>query len=145
MIRHLIRGRLHLLSIGLLVSSVILVALTASSPTPGPSSETGSPGCAAFRFSSIRWQKAKHDYNATRTPTVRQRLADRVLKCDTLAGRSRIAVRTLLGPPNKGDRSAGSWRYPIGPERTAIEVDTEYLVVYYSSAGRVQQTTIERG
>jgi hypothetical protein len=75
------------------------------------------------------------------TPTLRQKLADRMIDCRYLEGRTRARVRALLGRPEEAN--GGYWDWTIGDERASMFViDSESLVVHFARSGRVDRVEI---
>jgi hypothetical protein len=76
-------------------------------------------------------------------PTLRQMVADDIIRCGLLDGRSRSFVEEVLGQPDYGSSSSSTpyASYGVGLERTSyFQFDLEYLYVGYSAEGTVQRT-----
>lgn len=71
----------------------------------------------------------------------RQRLADRMIACQTLAGRRRSDVRHLLGRPDYPSR-ASRYYYELGGGRSAGPLDNEFLSVRFDRRARVETVAI---
>ena len=72
-------------------------------------------------------------------PTVRQRLADGLLRCDTLAGERQVDLTRMLGRPDDYlslARGAGASSWVTGVERGYIGIDNEHLLVRFDSDSR---------
>ncbi|MDP8943601.1 MAG: hypothetical protein M3N16_05725, partial [Actinomycetota bacterium] len=73
---------------------------------------------------------------AARSPTGRQRLADRFVGCRALEGATTREVRRLLGRP---DGYVAPWSYDLGPERGWVSIDNEHLVIDFDRARGVHR------
>jgi hypothetical protein len=78
-------------------------------------------------------------------PTDRQKIADEVVRCESLDGMRKADVRRLLGPPMDDivDKRVGfrGYRYVIGEGRGISAADPEYLVVEFTPAGVVSRVS----
>jgi hypothetical protein len=104
-------------------------------------SASASEDCDDFRFDSAKWKKVDSDIEkADSDRTVRQKLADNLVRCRTLIGKSRTAVRQLLGPGDEGpvDGGGSSMDYGTGPQRSRFSLDAEYLIVELDRRGVVK-------
>jgi hypothetical protein len=77
--------------------------------------------------------------------SVRLRMADGLIARRTLLGKTRAEVVELLGEPPPTDYFA-DWDmvYWLGPERSFISIDSEWLVVRLAEDGRVVDNQIVR-
>lgn len=101
--------------------------------------------CADFRFPQQDWTSQANDRVQPGQLTPRQRIADRVVECDVLAGRSIRAVVALLGRPDERGGSPLMASYWLGDERGPVQIDSEYLNVTFGSGGRVRDVAIADG
>jgi hypothetical protein len=98
--------------------------------------------CSDFRFDSRAWIDdadggAWVEANKREEPSVRQRLADGLIECDTLVGKRRAEVMRMLGEPavaHVDGEEAASW--VTGVERGYINIDNEHLIVRFHPDGR---------
>lgn len=78
-------------------------------------------------------------------PSLRQLLADDLIRCDLLAGQTFEEVRRLLGPPAYGTKGR-SLTYNIGPERDSFfQIDPELLFVGFRKNGVYRGASIFQG
>lgn len=90
----------------------------------------------ALPFNSARW-RSRADGDGERWPT-RLRMVDDLLARRVLPGKTRSQVVDLLGKPDMtDDRPAPSMIYDLGPERGALSMDNEILVIEFDAAGKV--------
>lgn len=72
-------------------------------------------------------------------------LADRLLADRALIGRTRAEVVALLGePPPTGYFREWDLVYHLGPERTWMSIDSEWLVLRLAADGRVTDARLVR-
>lgn len=90
----------------------------------------GQADCESFRFDKALW-KSPDSTEVRGELTDRQRLADRMIDCGALKGATATAVRDLLGKPDWRYDDRGEWGYYTGPERGAVSIDGENLVVFF--------------
>jgi hypothetical protein len=83
------------------------------------------------------WRRA----NATDDEMLRRKVAAYIIDCDALRGRSRRAVRSILGRPGEADRRE-MWFY-LGPD--GLSIDSEGLVVRFGRDGRVGGAEVAQG
>lgn len=75
----------------------------------------------------------------------RLRMADGLLINKPPLGKSRIEVESMLGPPTKTDKFREyDLIYWLGPERSFISIDSEWLVLRLSGTGVVSDMKIVR-
>jgi hypothetical protein len=96
--------------------------------------------CDGYRFDAKVWLAPSSSVGEP--PTARQRLADGLIACNTLEGVSVDGARKVLGRPEERDRQSLS--YELGPERSLIQIDSEYLNVAVRN-GRVVALTLYQG
>lgn len=78
-------------------------------------------------------------------PSLRQLLADDIVRCDLLAGQTYSQVRKLLGPPD-GGKPGHYLDYVLGPERDSFfQIDPELLAVWFRKNGRYEGADIYQG
>jgi hypothetical protein len=90
-------------------------------------------------FDSADWQAASS--NRGDAPTVRQRMVGDVVQ-RLLPGKSRGEIERLLGPSldTKYFKETGrDLIYVLGPERSFISIDDEWLLIWLDQAGRFRQ------
>lgn len=84
-------------------------------------------------------------------PTARQRIADELLKCHALQGRSARVVRNSLGSPDnyvvddpiyRSPPGSSAWSYNLGAQRWGAPIDNEHLLVQLNSQGKVSSVRI---
>jgi hypothetical protein len=77
------------------------------------------------------------------TFNTRYRVADGLELTGRLNGKSRAEVLDLLGPPPPTDKFEDHGLvYVLGPERSWISLDYEWLLVDFDSAGRTAKVTV---
>ena len=90
----------------------------------------------SVRFNSTAWRAHSMDHGLE-WPT-RLRMIDDLMRQNLLDGKSREEVVGVLGPP---DRTAKfrDWDlvYDLGPERSFIRIDSEWLLLRMDTNGRV--------
>lgn len=93
-------------------------------------------------FDSGEWRAASSARGDT--PTVRQQMVGEVVQ-RLLPGRTRGEVERLLGPSLDTPyfRTAGrDLIYILGPERSFISIDSEWLLIWLDQAGRFRRAEI---
>ncbi len=93
-------------------------------------------------FDSADWQAASSSRDDT--PTVRQRMVGDVVQ-RLLPGKSRGEIERLLGPSPDTKYFKETGRdliYVLGPERSFISIDDEWLLIWLDQAGRFRQAEI---
>jgi hypothetical protein len=90
------------------------------------------------RFDTNAWRN--HTLQGNPMWPTRLRMVDDLLKRHLLDGRSREEVEGLLGPALHTTLFP-DWdlAYRLGPERSFIRIDSEWLVVRLDSSGRVRE------
>jgi hypothetical protein len=93
--------------------------------------------CDERRFTAAAW----HDTVAAFGPrAVRGCIVDDFLRSHRLYGRSRAEIVALLGQPPKTDYFREyDLVYWLGPERSLMSIDSEWLVFRLDTSGRVAQ------
>lgn len=137
----------------LLVVSLVVVSVGGSAAF-AVSNGMPNDDCSLARFDSRGWI---HSAPAREEPgggaTQRQRLADRLIECETLLGTRRSRVREILGRPDNyvaqgtrfyanGSWEDGTWSYTLGTQRAGFPIDDEHLVVRFGREGRVRSTEL---
>ncbi len=64
-------------------------------------------------------------------PTARQRIADLIVDCNLLRGRTTQDVTALLGRPQDRGTQPLTYVYWLGPERGEVPIDDEWLSVAF--------------
>lgn len=96
-----------------------------------------------------QWRHAPIPDGASPTPTARQEVADRLVACHALRGRTLKNVRDALGTPDEIGPASGAptmglatrLSYFIGKGR-GLGPDYEYLRVAFSARGRVIRAVV---
>jgi hypothetical protein len=104
----------------------------------------GEVDCSDFRFDTTAWandtdQSVWVEASKREEPTVRQRLADGLIRCDTVAGKRHAELTRMLGNPDDYlslARGADASSWVTGIERGYISIDNEHLLVRFGSDGR---------
>ena len=95
----------------------------------------------AFDQAAWRSTGAEGRNSALGAPSKRQSLADGIIACQTLDGRTRSDVRRLLGKPDFPSR-ATRFYYELGEGRSAGSLDNEFLSVTFDRRSRVDAVEI---
>ena len=99
--------------------------------------------CDGFRVDREAW--AAPDASARLGPgdaSPRLEMAERIVRCETLAGADRREVAEQLGPPDSKDEE-GTWYWDLGRQRELGGLDNELLFVMFDDDDRV--TRVETG
>lgn len=91
--------------------------------------------CREFRFDANAWKPETR----TVTPKGRGEIADRLVECGTLTGRSQRRVRRMLGRPRRVARRL--WTYPVRAD--GFIRGAKVLRVEFDARRRVTRTTID--
>jgi hypothetical protein len=97
-------------------------------------------GCSAFRFDPGRWEEERRTDETSGEPSELERLADALVRCETLVGRDRAAVRRLLGPADTGGRS--TWRWYAGLTNDGLGVGDGQELKATVARGRVRRASL---
>jgi hypothetical protein len=89
------------------------------------------------------WPLWRQGIDTSTSPTNRQRIADEIVSCHLLRGRSKQDVRLRLGPPQESSSDHDEWLWLTGTSR-GISIDNEELVVDFSD-GRVRRASVTVG
>lgn len=93
--------------------------------------------CGVRHFDAQRWQDRTRAYSRD---AVRGCMVDDLLRRRLLEGRTRDEVVALLGEPRRttffGDHDLVYW---LGPERSLLSVDSEWLLLRLGADGRVAE------
>ena len=93
--------------------------------------------CDERQFTRARWNDPASAFGAK---AVRGCLVDDLLRLENLRGRTRAEIVALLGEPSKTahfrDYDLVYW---LGPERSLMSIDSEWLVFRLDGAGRVSE------
>lgn len=94
-------------------------------------------------FDSAVWLRGEKAEFSSKAP--RLRMADGLVRSGLLIGKTRPQIEALLGPPAQGPNP---WHadliYWLGPERSFIKIDSEWLAIRFSEAGDVCDVRIVR-
>lgn len=132
-------------AIGVFVAAVVIVAKVAIAAVGilafgGDGAGPARADCATFAFKRASWPRGDvldHEVRARRRP-----IAAGLVQCDQLLGRSRRAVRSMLGPPER-PAPRDSWQYNVGEEQhTRTPLDDAYLTIRYDRGGVVSESVI---
>ncbi|MBD0335856.1 MAG: hypothetical protein ICV62_10240 [Cyanobacteria bacterium Co-bin13] len=93
------------------------------------------------QFNAEAWQDPTI---ASGPPYVRSCMVDNLLEEGLLTGQSQAEVIALLGEPDLESSFLQEYdiAYPLGPERSLISLDSEWLVLKLDSAGQVSAATL---
>ena len=97
---------------------------------------SGGRDCGAFRIDSTRFR----DDVWRAIPADPEPVAEGIVECRALDGRSRRAVRRLLGRPAL--RTSEGWWLYVGREATGWDSDARHLSVEFGPDGRVSRTSL---
>jgi hypothetical protein len=93
--------------------------------------------CDARRFDAAAWRDSAQVYSPA---AVRGCMVDDLLARHEFLGRRRAEVVTLLGEPRPTPYFTNyDLVYWLGPERGAMSIDSEWLVIRLDSTGRVAE------
>lgn len=111
--------------------------------------EARDDGCSLASFDARAWaSESSYDREPGGGPSMRQRLADQLIECETLQGARRGRVREVLGRPDNYVAQDtrfyedGTWSYNIGTQRAGFPIDDEHLVVRFGREGRVRSAEL---
>lgn len=105
--------------------------------------------CRTFRFDPAAWRRAQRSLE-DEAPTASQRLADALIKCRSLLGRTREEVTEMLGAPDPTEgiltkrEARRELSYTTGPERSFISIDSEVMTILLDREGRVRRSSSAR-
>jgi len=103
--------------------------------------------CRQARVTADAWEAATRS-RSNAFPTRMQVLADDLVRCKQLRGKTYRQVRALLGRPEESEITKGK-RYAdwqIGPERDSFfQVDSEYLAISFGTDGVLDSITFQQG
>jgi hypothetical protein len=102
--------------------------------------------CSQARVTAAMWNR--EGMNEPEAPTHHQMLADDLVRCGQLKGKTYRQVIALLGRPAESSKQANG-RYAdwmLGPERDSLfQVDSEYLTLRFDAAGRCRSARLTQG
>lgn len=102
--------------------------------------------CSEARVTAAMWRRSRHD--GPGALTFHQMLADDLVRCDQLQGKTYREARALLGRPSESGKQDGA-RYAdwiLGTERDSLfQVDSEYLSLRFNAAGRLRSARLTQG
>jgi hypothetical protein len=98
---------------------------------------------APVAFDAAVWLRGEQTDSSSEAP--RLRMADGLVRSRILLGKTRGEIESMLGP----SAETGYFRdfdlvYWLGPERSFIRVDSEWLVIRLDAAGRAGEVRIVR-
>lgn len=93
------------------------------------------------KFDAAAWRQVQRSDDKTRIQMV-----ESLRWSGRLDGLTRSEVVALLGPPNDDGYSTHDWEmvYWLGPERSLMSIDSEWLVIRLGKDGRVSEYTLAR-
>lgn len=98
------------------------------------------PSSYSLAFDSVKWKSTRAEFSEK---SIRLRMVDDLLANHPLVGLDRAAIVALLGEPDKTPYKAEyDMVYFLGPERSWISVDSEWLVIKLDSAGVATKAAI---
>jgi hypothetical protein len=102
--------------------------------------------CSQARVTAAMWHRKGSE--EPEAPTYHQMLADDLVRCGQLKGKTYRQVTALLGRPVESSKQANG-RYAdwaLGPERDSLfQVDSEYLTLRFDTAGRCRSARLTQG
>jgi outer membrane protein assembly factor BamE (lipoprotein component of BamABCDE complex) len=126
-----------LLLIGALVVAAPLLLLVAVIALDRPTERL-----PRISFDSATWKRSVTEN--TQEP-VRLQMVDDLLHQHQLRGMTREEVVSLLGTPPKTDYFRDyDFVYWLGPERSYISIDSEWLAIKFGEDGRVRKASVVR-
>jgi hypothetical protein len=94
-------------------------------------------------FDRASWDALAEDWYDPRYR--RNRMVDGLLLTSTLQGKTRAQIVAMFGePPRTGYFDEWPMVYPIGSERGFMGIDSEWLVLRFDAAGKVEEARIVR-
>ena len=95
-------------------------------------------------FDHEMWLSGTRDDISVEAP--RLRMADSLVEQGILVGLSRTQIDTMLGPQTSTQKFRPEYDYVywLGPERSYISIDSEWLVLKLDSQGNVSEVRIVR-
>jgi len=131
--RRTLRVLAILISLSVVASLVAFTLLIFQTPIEG--------WIKAATFDSSEWKARALDGDIM-WPT-RLRMIDDLMGRGLLDGATRQEVEQLLGEPDElGFLRAGDIAYELGPERSFIRIDSDWLVIQFGSTGIVEDVVI---
>jgi outer membrane protein assembly factor BamE (lipoprotein component of BamABCDE complex) len=100
----------------------------------------GSDTPKSCRFDANAWRNPASNAGTPGRLTQRQHLADSLVTCKLLVGKTRDQVRALLGRPSFRPAQT-RWYFDVGPDRD-IGLDREQLYVQFSGQSRVRKAEL---
>jgi hypothetical protein len=93
--------------------------------------------CMKTTFDSAQWKEAGA---SGKTPYVRLKMADHLIASRALYGKTKEEIFELLGEPSKAGKAyfpEYDFVYWLGPERSFISIDSEWLAIKLDSTSQV--------
>lgn len=100
----------------------------------------GSDRPKSCQFDASAWRNPASSAGTPGHLTQRQHLADSLVSCKLLVGKTRKQVRKLLGRPSFRPAQT-RWYFDVGPDRD-IGLDREQLYVQFSAQSRVRRAEL---
>jgi hypothetical protein len=102
--------------------------------------------CEHAHVSRRAWRRSAGSWDRP-APTMRQVLADDMVRCRALRGMTYDDVRALLGRPERGADSQRTFMaWEIGPERDSLfPIDGESLFLNFGPNGRFRSASMQSG
>ena len=96
---------------------------------------------ASTQFDAAAWQLGADPLYGGEAP--RLRLADGLVRSRSLLGKSASEVEAMLGPTSRsGYFREFDFVYWLGPERSFVSIDSEWLVIKLAADGQVKEARI---
>jgi hypothetical protein len=132
------------LVVAMVVAAIGLISCGGDGPAGRRAAAAAPDGgtCDGVTVSAVVWRAASFSEQGDDGVTPRQKLADRLVKCRTLIGKSYESVMMMLGPPDDGEARYGSIGYILGPERGIPSMDDELLELDLDHDLRVTDTMV---
>lgn len=97
--------------------------------------------CGTKKFESLAWKEAGE---RSAEPYIRLEMADDLIASQSLLNKTKDEVIVLLGKPENGYFKAYDLVYWLGPERSWLSIDSEWLVIKLDEKGQVKNYLLKR-
>lgn len=97
----------------------------------------GAESCDDYRFDRAAWGDARNKGQDARTS-----IAERLVECEVLIGKTQKALREMLGQADY--RFGNEQGYELGPD-APYGVDSKFLLVVFGDSGRVKTASLGAG